>query len=88
MPNAMSLSELDKRLNDARDEYRRAVGLKAEAFQFKRSVPMTSHDGSARQNASAYVEIAAMKYRRALRDFVKHLSQKEIETGDFYRSDR
>jgi len=49
---------------------------------------MTSDDGSARQNASAYVEIAAVKYRRALRDFVKHLSQKEIETGDFYRSDR
>ena len=64
--NEKSLAELDQRLNQARDEYRRVLSLRNEAFALTKS-------DRGMQNSNDHVEIAAMKLRQALRDFVKAL---------------
>ena len=64
--NEKSLAELDQRLNQARDEYRRVLSLRTQAFELKQS-------GGGMQTSNDNVEIAAMKLRQALRDFVKAL---------------
>ena len=75
-PTEKSLSELDQRLNEAREEYRRALSLRTEAFELKRSRPSDEPDADITiQNANDSVEIAAMKLRRALRNFVKALRE-------------
>ena len=66
--NEKSVAELDKRLNEAWDEYRRVLSLPTRAFELKKS-------GRGIQNSNDNVELAAMKLRQALRDFVKALRE-------------
>lgn len=76
-PRLATVAELNARLNAARDEYRRAMGAQREAFEFKRTLDPNNPDGSiAMQNANFQVELAAVKFRRALRDFVSSLARR------------
>jgi uncharacterized Zn finger protein (UPF0148 family) len=69
-----TISELNARLNAARDEYRRAMGARREAFEFKRT--LDHPDGSiAMQNANFQVELTSTKFREALREFVTALAR-------------
>jgi hypothetical protein len=64
--NGKSVAELDKRLNEAWDEYRRVLSLPTRTFELTKS-------GGGMQISNDNAEIAAMKLRQALRDFVKAL---------------
>jgi hypothetical protein len=71
------VAELNASLNAARDEYRRAMGARTEAFEFKRTLDSNNPDGSmAMQNANFRVELASMKFREALRAFVSALARR------------
>jgi hypothetical protein len=58
------------------------VDSRRVAFDFKRSLDQNNPDGSlAMQNANCQVELAAMKFRQALRDFVStfDMAQREAD---------
>ena len=72
-----TVAELNARLSAARDEYRRAMGAQREAFEFKRTLHPNNPDGNvAMQNANHQVELASMKFRAALREFVAALTRR------------
>ena len=76
-PTPATLAELNAQLNAARDDYRRAMGARTEAFEFKRTLDPNNPDGSmAMQNANFQVELASTKYRAALRAFVSALARR------------
>jgi uncharacterized Zn finger protein (UPF0148 family) len=76
-PRRATAAELNARLKAARDEYRRAMGAQREAFELKRALAPNNPDGSmAMRNANFQVELAAAKYRQALRDFVSALARR------------
>jgi hypothetical protein len=71
-----TVAELNARLNDARDEYRRAMGVQREAWELKRTLGPNNPDGSmATQNANFQVELTSTRFREALRDFVTALTR-------------
>lgn len=72
-----TIDHLNARLTEARENYRKAVGLQAEAFELKRSLPVNHSDGIlAVQKATADVEQASVRFREALREFVTTLSKR------------
>ena len=71
---AVTVTELNARLIEARDSYRRAVKVQREAYELKSSVEPNNPDGiMALQNANYQLELTAVKFRQALRDFVTAL---------------
>ena len=73
---APTTAELNARLNGARDEYKRAVAAQRQALEFKRTLEPNNADGSmALQNANYQVELASVRFRKALRDFVTALGR-------------
>ena len=75
-PRLATVAELNARLNDARDEYRRAMGAQREAWEIKRILSPNNPDGGmAMQNANFQVELTSTRFREALRDFVTALAR-------------
>src|SRR5579872_4287166 len=73
----LAVAELNARLNDARDEFRRAMSAQREAFDLKRKLATNNPDGSmAIQNANFRVQLASMKFRQALREFVTAIAHR------------
>ena len=67
----LTTAELNARVTDARSAYRRALVAQGEALRFKHSLAPNNPDGSmAIHRANQEVELTAMEFRKALRDFV------------------
>jgi hypothetical protein len=75
-PKSSTTAALNARLNEAREDYRRAVGARQEAIELRHSLEPNNFDGNlAVHNANAQVELAAARFREALRDFVTALAR-------------
>ena len=73
----ITITELNARLNVARDDYRRAMGAQRAALEFQRTLDPNNPDGSmAMQNANFQVELASTQFREALRRFVRALARR------------
>jgi len=75
---ATTLAELNSRLVAAREDYKNAREALREAFEFRRTLASNNPDGHlAMQNANKRVELASMKFREALRNFVAFLASSD-----------
>jgi hypothetical protein len=73
----VTIDQLNARLTEARDAYRKAVGAQTKAFELRPSLSPNHSDGLfAVQNTTAEVEEAAIKFREALRNVVTALSKR------------
>jgi hypothetical protein len=69
--------ELNNRLSQARDQYRRAVEAQRQVAGPESSIKPESSSGSVPlYNANLDVELTARKFREALRDFVAALQRR------------
>jgi hypothetical protein len=75
----LTLEELNANLNLARNNYRTAVEAQQQAFEFKHRVDGNPDGKLAIDNAAFQVELAATRFREALRDFVTALQMDGVE---------
>lgn len=75
-PKARTLQQVNADLNQARENYRAATAIRA-ALGSEQSFASDLEKQIAMQSADHEVELAAMKFREALRDFVVGLKREK-----------